>query len=542
MNCEISITLKGSKIGGNSDTKVVHSDLELDQVLLGRAESLKNWYKVNSGNTDRIYQELTPQEKAINTLKKIQAEIRHVRGNNKEEVTDSYKDELDVTWDVEKRSKIPNSIGVNDSLGVFGNKHSLTKEVVTKVNSGWESNFKFSYAVEHGISDVADPMVQNAWELELAKASKSAEVGEDGHTILELLFRQLTDDSIVIDESKCKYLKGEAFNKTLEEMKKVRDELTTKHEGAIFLPEFEVLSKELDNNSRTALELHGYKDISRINGRIDLLVIDKDGKAYIYDWKTSLKPVGQWDETRNQVTNQNGWWHTAKKLHANAQVGWYGALLAQWGLEIGEMNIKTFITKYDVVRNGDKFDVTNVKPIKVDNPINTGKSQTSLAYKQYRTAEYVFGVTKHVNTDNIKSTNEILQKIFPGTEADNIHIQHFKVTADRYKKDKNFIREVTDKDSGPYKAGKRFYFITKGLPNESIVFATPEELDDKIEEYVKKLSDYKDTELVHFADSLYQVIASRGNSEEAMEEWLSTFKDDSASFIKNTFRKYYKNG
>lgn len=137
-------------------------------------------------------------------------------------------------------------------------------------------------------------------------------------------------------------------------MEEVRDEIMAKHEGAIFLPEFEVLSKELDNNSRTALELRGYKDITRINGRIDLLVIDKDGVAHIYDWKTSLKPVGQWDETDNKVTNKNGWWHSTKKLHANAQVGWYGALLAQRGLEIGEMNVRTFISKYDVVKKDGK--------------------------------------------------------------------------------------------------------------------------------------------------------------------------------------------
>lgn len=162
MNCEISITLKGSKIGGDSDTKVVHSDMELDQVLLGRAASLKSWYKINSGNTDRIYQELTPQEKAISTLKELQAEIRKARGGSKEVVSDSYKDDLGITWDTEERSKIPNSLGVNTSLGVFGNSHNLTKETVTGVNEKWESNFKFSYAANNNITDIADPRVQSA--------------------------------------------------------------------------------------------------------------------------------------------------------------------------------------------------------------------------------------------------------------------------------------------------------------------------------------------------------------------------------------------
>lgn len=182
------------------------------------------------------------------------------------------------------------------------------------------------------------------------------------------------------------------------------------------------------------------------------------------------------------------------------------------------MNVRTFISKYDVVKKDGKWEVANVKPIKADTPINTGKSQTLLAYRQYRTAEYIFGVTKNVSTENLKATNEVLQTAFPGTEADNVHIQQFKASVERYKNKSGFIRELTDKDSEPYKTGYRFYFITKGLPDEKIVYATKETLDGEIEKYVKKLSDYKDTELVHFADSLYKVIATRGNNEDAINE------------------------
>jgi len=42
-----------------------------------------------------------------------------------------------------------------------------------------------------------------------------------------------------------------------------------------------------------------------VNGRIDLLVIDKNGVAHIYDYKVSHKEVGDWRIKDNEVISKD---------------------------------------------------------------------------------------------------------------------------------------------------------------------------------------------------------------------------------------------
>ena len=70
-----------------------------------------------------------------------------------------------------------------------------------------------------------------------------------------------------------------------------------------------------------------------------------------------------------------------------------------------------------------------------------------------------------------------------------------------------------------------------------------EDLEKKLGNYVERLTKYVDNEMNSFAEDLIDVIqtidtASQNN---AIEKWLETYKDTSKEYLKNTFRKYYRN-
>ena len=86
-----------------------------------------------------------------------------------------------------------------------------------------------------------------------------------------------------MDPSKCKHLKGYAYDETVKELTKFVESIKAKHPKAKFFPEFEVISMYLNNSMQTIIKNAIGKDVDSINGRIDLLVIEEDGSAYLYD-------------------------------------------------------------------------------------------------------------------------------------------------------------------------------------------------------------------------------------------------------------------
>ena len=68
--------------------------------------------------------------------------------------------------------------------------------------------------------------------------------------------------------------------------------LRNKHgENAKFMVEVPIVSKNI-NDAYTKVQLSDGSNLTSINGRIDLLIIDESGTAHIYDIKTSTKDVG----------------------------------------------------------------------------------------------------------------------------------------------------------------------------------------------------------------------------------------------------------
>lgn len=542
-NCNITLTIKGDI------NKTVHSDLELDMELATREGKLSNWYLQTSGKLDKMFQEEDSQEEAIKTLDKIKAAVkaatkRSGSSNSSDDDNTITDDDAGLIAEKERRLSIPHSIGMTKAVTSFGSKHGLSRAIVTGVNQGYEKYFRKQH------SDESPETVNELWEAEVAKGKLSTEVGEEVHYILETLFRQIEHPELSLDPSKCKHLKDSAYDETVKELTKFVESIKAKHPKAKFFPEFEVISRHLNNAMQTTIKNALGKDVDSINGRIDLLVIDEDGSAYLYDWKTSAKQVGRWSETLNSILNENGWWHSTKKLAANAQLGGYGAILEQWGLKVKDLIIEPFLAKYDVVNTGKKdktghyiYDVTNLQTIKHHKAIDPEK-QLSLAHSQLQNLRYVFDITKPVEIGELKAVNDILKVIFPGTDADRVHVEHFKADIDYYKKKSGFVRTLGATDPKRTKEGFTMAFTEYGLPDKKRVYCkNQEDLEQKLANYVERLTKYVDNEMNSFAEDLINVIQTPNITEQdaAVEKWLETYGDVSKEYLKNTFRKYYRN-
>lgn len=541
-NCNITLTIKGDI------NKTVHSDLELDMELATREGKLSNWYLQTSGKLDKMFQEEDSQEEAIKTLDKIKAAVKAATkrsgSSNSSDDDNTITDDAGLIAEKERRSSIPRSIGMTKAVTSFGSKHGLSRAIVTGVNQGYEKYFRNQHR------DESPETVNELWEAEVAKGRLSTEVGEDVHYILETLFRQIEHPELSLDPSKCKHLKDSVYDETVKELTKFVESIKAKHPKAKFFPEFEVISRHLNNAMQTTIKNALGKDVDSINGRIDLLVIEEDGSAYLYDWKTSAKQVGRWSETLNSILNENGWWHSTKKLAANAQLGGYGAILEQWGLKVKDLIIEPFLAKYDVVNTGKKdktghyiYDVTNLQTIKHHKAIDPEK-QLSLAHSQLQNLRYVFDITKPIEIGELKAVNDILKVIFPGTDADRVHIEHFKADIDYYKKKSGFVRTLGTTDPKRTKEGFTMAFTEYGLPDKKRVYCkNQEDLEQKLANYVERLTKYVDNEMNSFAEDLINVIQTPNITEQdaAVEKWLETYGDVSKEYLKNTFRKYYRN-
>ena len=149
---------------------------------------------------------------------------------------------------------------------------------------------------------------------------------------------------------------------------------------------------------------------------------------------------------------------------------------------------------------------SNLKPIKHHKAIDPEK-QISLAHSQLQNLRYVFDITKPVEIGELKTVNDTLKIIFPGTDADRVHIEHFKADIDYYKNKPGFITVLGKNDPKRRYDGYTRAFTEYGLPEQKRVYCTDEEdLEKKLSNYVERLTKYVDNEMNSFAEDLIDVI------------------------------------
>lgn len=545
--CEITIKL------GSKEPRTFHSDQELDSFLREQAPMLGSWYHLDEKDLDKIFsadfsfaenidqarEKIQDIQNTFNHAKKATVTVPKKKMAGKPlkqylaEIRGNVIPDLD---EFDSAQKLLNAISVTSFIEEVGNRHNINNARITAVNEGYETYFRKKLEKE-GISQEE---IDKRWEQEKWKGDLAAAVGDDIHYILEVKFRQITDPSLTIDTSRFTVLTEDKFKSIEKTLDKIVNDIKGRFPDAEFYPEFDIVSKHIPGNIKHAINqkmaAKKKSEVSKINGRIDLLVIDKDGKAHLFDWKTSNKRVWKWNEMDNALLRENDAWTSTKKIKAFAQLGNYCAMLEQYGIEVGDAELMPIFVDFE--KDGERL-TGEIKGIDLDEVIDGSRSWARIRAEMSH-AEYNFGVTKPISIDKLKDVSAILNEMFPETNIYSTQVKHFEASASFYENNTEFLKPIRD-GYPDYEDGYRWYFYKTGLPDKTKVLCkTREEAKEVIADYVKELNDYMGNQMILFAQDLGNVSYTQG-AQEQIDTWLATFNSYQAEFLKNQFRKYYTN-
>ena len=173
---------------------------------------------------------------------------------------------------------------------------------------------------------ISDPATQNLRQKQMEeKWNAQGKAGTAFHRIPELFFsnkdiHKLTDDQVfayvkstLAKDNLLQYLDyngsaDENIREGIKIAKQIYQDINTKYPDAEYFTEVVVTGKALNDNNKEY----------NLFGKIDLLVLDKDGNYHIYDYKTSIKHYSDYD--------------TAKQNAYSYQLATYRQMLVNAGL------------------------------------------------------------------------------------------------------------------------------------------------------------------------------------------------------------------
>lgn len=244
-----------------------NSDMELDNFLSSKLEEFK--ITKNDVTLQVDLQQIT-EDKINNISKNISKEQVEVKTINED-------------GDTETILKIPNSIGVTSFISTYGNPDSIEDPLLTPFNQDvYLQREKARLLNEGKTPKEADTIIQN-----LVKSWKTQ---TDYGTEIHGLFESIINPKVQFKQS---LLNDEQVSNLKVQFQDFINVLKNRHgRNAKFITEIPIISKNINEAYKRA-------GINSINSRIDLLVIDENGFAHIYDYKVSKKEVGNWTQTDN---------------------------------------------------------------------------------------------------------------------------------------------------------------------------------------------------------------------------------------------------
>lgn len=546
-NCNITIKL------GKNGVKTFTSDEELDQYLAGHSSELNNlmkWYKIKSiEDFDNVFSMTEEQDTAVRKVNDIikaynEADATIIEVKDKKSWNKKQYDE--VSEEYEEVVKINRSLSVSKSVEIWGRFRDASEPVIPGYNVNPYHEFLKKELRAQGKTEEE---IKAILKKDDAKTELSARLGDDIHYIFACKFQQISDPSVKIDFNKLHVLTENDYNTYNPIFDKIVENVKAAYPNAKYYTELGIVSQTLSPGDRNILKNLGH-DVDTINGRIDLLIIDENGIAHVIDWKTSSKRVGSWTEQDNKILRERGCWSTTKRVKAFGQVGNYGAMLEQYGLTVGNLELVPLYVEFKLDEDGwPDTEHPEVTTIQADSA-TWGKHLSCLpgTHKKLQEAEWHFAVTKPIEIKKLKKVNDELAFLFPGTNIHEEHVKHFEATINFYKTNPNFVKPV-QKGTSWYEDGYRYVFYQKDLPsalksgeNGAVLSKNEEELEANLAQYVKDVQDYVNGQMTHFAEDLHKVIVNGGNDPLLIETWLSSFNEGQQNYLKNEFRKYYTNG
>lgn len=480
------------KIKIGDEWRSFNSEQELDGFLASQTEK---WDTIKADPT--FFDD--PVKTTVETVKTISEKAKS------SQVENSITNE---DGEIVKYYNIPGSIGVTKLIQTKGFPSDANnpmippfdkKKYLDNKRSEYEQEGLDKREIERRIKNLEDQ-----WKL-------LGEYGEDVHSIFESIING-------VDYSP-KYLSKEIAQDVKSYFYDWIDKLKERHgSNCQFLVEVPIISKEIH-------ELYKNAGIDSVNGRIDLLVIDENGNAHIYDFKTSHKQVGSWDTS----FSENGRWHTNKKKSAAYQTYIYGAILKQYGINVASTNVLPIFIDVDINEDNTLSDLRSVE-------LDTDHEKTFVGTSREKSdIEKIFPVSNVWNkVDLTKSIIEPMSKFFPDYEV-SVQVQRNTVTLEAYiKKETGIWSSINPTDKDADKGKYRVYNPHK--KNKIVYCQTIEERNDAILERINSENDDRGREISDLFDNLEDAISGSVDFED-----IDLGNPSKTDYVKRIFRKYVPN-
>lgn len=514
---------------------------KLDELLRSMEKSALEAY-LGGTPLDQIFSKTTAQDESN---ARVQAAFKAY--TDKAKTKDFTKEELEFEIasleeaedgdTTPKKTYIPGTIGVTKLFQYVGNPKDWDSPLCTPYNEKVyrrELISKLKDETKHPeYKGLNDQQIEEIADNMLALNDVTRQLGTDIHKIISCI---ITGDKL---PAKFHYLPNDLIAQVKAIAENIVKQIKDKHgKDAIIYSERSVVSEKVDPTLLEKVKIATKKACDGINGTIDILVIDENGIAHVYDIKTSGKKVGVWNQFENDLIKSDEW-SSAKKLSCTAQTATYASILRQYGIKVGSCNIIPIRTSLNTDSNS-KF--TNVSDVVLDE-IQYNLPQ-SLIGRQASNIRRILPSTSETKLGEIQKVNELIGKLYPSVSKFK-QIKRTERQVDFYLKNRrDFVKAFVPRknnfdDERREKMGVKYFFIEEGLPGEPKVYCTSEEdVIAKLTDYVEKQNKLIEEELEQLGVQLNVAIAD--GSDEALEKLATSFGEKFKEDFKIQFQKYIK--
>lgn len=482
---------------GNVENTKPLSEQEVDTILSQYQDMVAEGIKIE--DPMKIF-DLDPQQITLDKLDKIYQQIKNIK------VTLAHISGEDS--DSVKLHDHPDYVGVTTFIETRGNpKTGRENSIVKPFNREANGRSRYEYFVKQGVEETKAAAMVNDLMLTYDQYS---EYGDDFHSIMEAVFKDKETPVM-------KYLSKEQADEFRKMAENFKQSLIQEYgPNAKFFAEFSLRADKIDPDIETILnEKDGKKYIS---GTIDLLIIDEQGFAHIYDFKTS--------------PNASSEWNLNKKDHIQNQLIAYACMLEQYNVKTLDFHIVPI--KLDFVYT-DKFKtkIVNLSSFKIDESITKleGSKTESDTFRNWRS---IFPMEFTFTSESLQENNAKVQHMLPVESMRSIKLQRTTKEISEYIDQCKPVRS----DSRMYGQAK-WVFIKRGLGKEErVYFADDKSRDDYIKNYVEELKNARARELDTIATNIGRVMGG----ELPLSELADTFSDNTKTFMIAHFQRYVDGG
>lgn len=503
-NCDIRINIEG--------VPPLKSDKELDAFLWKHRASFESLTDIQSDKTFSI--SLDPASETVSKIEK------------------SFKDSFEDIITGNKEIKHAIDSGRAGAVGV-----TKMYEFVGNIDRWSEPMGGYSVTSDPVYKSLiaSGKSISESQKIMKIRSERRADYGTDIHILMESAFGKSKGEILPpVDGNNLpgmKIMTESAFQAQSYQMcKDIAETIKRRHPNAkAIYTEQRVYSKQVDGeylkilNAVESLSTKSGAQFTHITGVFDLIVIDEKGIAHIYDYKTNTKEFGNsWNDSNWSDSTRHGY---------EAQLMAYKAMLEQYGIKVGSVNIVSITGDLDLDATPDKL---SFKSFKFDRIV-----EIPMGGAYDLDAKLKFKTQVPIDTDKIINLNKLFNSVYPGV-SEKMKTSLRDKTVEELE-ESGFVKKV-DPESKLAKQKNVVWIIKpeKIVSSEDIYCYSDEDKDNKLKDYVEKLNRARKNEMLSFGSELVKYCQT--GDVDNFEDWLKSISSANVLYNIRTFKKYVAQG